>query len=379
MPTPREVSRQFRHLLLTQDEQAALRILEAYTSTVGDLDARITEIASRVATLKAQGKAITPTLIYEDHRIKAQLAELGTQFRAFADKGNPIVQEMALKGAELGNKASIRLIKVSLAEALPGFEVPPEFLGFNPAAVEEVVALYGEGSPYFKTAGEHVSGAANVFQRVFVDAVVSGQNPLAVVPELRRGLDLPVNSLRTASRTVLISAYREASLRNYNDNSDVVKGWEWSCAKSDRTCPVCLAMDGRQFPLDAPFASHLNCRCSPVPVVRSWEEMGFPASESPEDAPTDSGEVWFDRQPKATKEKIVGKAGLEAINSGQLTLKSFVGLANDETYGDYRYRRNLSDMLSDPNPTEDAIGQSTLPREQAPADVAARFAALRSR
>jgi SPP1 gp7 family putative phage head morphogenesis protein len=58
--------------------------------------------------------------------------------------------------------------------------------------------------------------------------------------------------------------------------SGVVSGLEWMTASDERVCPVCGALDGKQYSIEAPERmppAHPSCRCWLAPVVMSAKEL----------------------------------------------------------------------------------------------------------
>ena len=59
----------------------------------------------------------------------------------------------------------------------------------------------------------------------------------------------------------------------------LLRGSRLLCALDERTCITCLELDGR---LDAPpHPIHEGCRCTTVPVLKTWRELGIDLDEMP--------------------------------------------------------------------------------------------------
>jgi F like protein len=59
-----------------------------------------------------------------------------------------------------------------------------------------------------------------------------------------------------------------------------------------------------------------NCRCTAVPITRSWKELGFNLPEPRDEFP--NARQWFREQPRATRLRIMGKERLSRLESGEL-------------------------------------------------------------
>lgn len=60
-----------------------------------------------------------------------------------------------------------------------------------------------------------------------------------------------------------------------------------------------------------------NCRCTGVPVTKTWRDLGIDAGE-PTSAYPDA-KAWFGQQTPAVQQQIMGKDRLSALNSGKLS------------------------------------------------------------
>ena len=71
------------------------------------------------------------------------------------------------------------------------------------------------------------------------------------------------------SRTETLRAYREATHRTYQQNSDVIEGWYWlaSLSSSGRTCAARIALHGTFHANDERMKTQVNCRCAQLPAV----------------------------------------------------------------------------------------------------------------
>ncbi len=83
------------------------------------------------------------------------------------------------------------------------------------------------------------------------------------------------------ARTAVMHISTQARQATFEANSDLVKGVIWVATLDSSTCPTCGPLDGKVFPVDSgprpPL--HVNCRCTCVPQLRSWKELGIDAKE----------------------------------------------------------------------------------------------------
>jgi SPP1 gp7 family putative phage head morphogenesis protein len=146
-----------------------------------------------------------------------------------------------------------------------------------------------------------------------------------------------VKVVRTAANHVVNDA-RQAT---YRANADIIKGYQWVATLDDRTCPICGGLDGQVFPLESPKTrqppAHINCRCSTVPVTKSFRELGLDADEPTFTRAARSrigeatGQVpatvtypeWLRRQPVDVQNDALGITKAQLFRSGRLEIRQF--------------------------------------------------------
>ncbi len=94
----------------------------------------------------------------------------------------------------------------------------------------------------------------------------------------RKGFTRNFYQTTMIARTEILRASNLGALAVYEENADILSGWEWTATKDERTCPICGAMDGKRFKfndpqLQPPSGSHPGCRCTIVPVLKDERLM----------------------------------------------------------------------------------------------------------
>lgn len=141
-----------------------------------------------------------------------------------------------------------------------------------------------------------------------------------------------IESVVRTSVSGVVSNVRQGT---YQANSDVVKAVQWVSTLDYRTCEVCAAYDGQVFGLqDGPRPpQHYGCRCTTVPVCKSWKELGFDFKEMPAgERAAMNGRVpdkvtygqWLKGQSRAIQELALGERKAQLFRSGQLGIGDFI-------------------------------------------------------
>lgn len=140
------------------------------------------------------------------------------------------------------------------------------------------------------------------------------------IPGVYKGgaMDTTTQGARALVRTATMHASNAARESFYQDNTDLIKGYQYVATLDADACLVCGAYDGRVYGLDEPrpdLPLHPNCRCLYVPVLKSWEELGIALKEAPPgtrasmDGQVPANETYADRLRKASPARRVAMLG----------------------------------------------------------------------
>jgi len=92
--------------------------------------------------------------------------------------------------------------------------------------------------------------------------------------------------------------HRVETLEVSRENDDVMKGWMWFAMLNYDTCISCILKHGTIYPLDVPMECHDGCRCTNIPVSKTFAELGAVGAVE-NDTHVESGRDWFNRQSRA--------------------------------------------------------------------------------
>lgn len=350
MPTLYELADTFRAALLQNDAAASLRLVQAYGTVESVLVAGLADIERLIEEAKAQG--IEPTrywLVRQDRfqQLLTQVQEQTGRFALVAERDVTFTQAQAVNMAQLHAEG---LTRAAIADAGPKARVTTAWNRLPTGAFDNLVGYLQDGSPLstlLRGIGDKAASgaqedkkagmAANTVKAVsdeLLRGLALGRNPRVTARKVRDAAGISLTRAQTISRTETLRSYRQSSIQSYAENSDVISGWRWLAALSPRTCPLCIALHGKIFPVDKPFGSHPNCRCTPVPVIIGQE-----------DDPFETGPEWFAKREESYQQGILGKEATAQYRAGRVSLPDFVGEKNSDKWGLTRYVRALKDVL----------------------------------
>jgi SPP1 gp7 family putative phage head morphogenesis protein len=348
-----QLSRQFKAELLLRERAGAREMLASYRVAYRAIMDELKQLTDQMeAHARAQARRLETGLearpintawLLKERRLLALQGQVREQLRQFGAFAGPAIDaaktEAALRAEDDARELAFAALGPKAAQISVSWSTLP--IG----AFESLVGTFGSESPVAKLFASFGIEAAAGVRSALIKGVTIGQGPRLIADAVRSVLGVPLTRALTISRTETLRSYREASIASYAANRSVVRKWRWTATKTARTCAMCLAMDGQEFDMDVPFGSHPNCRCVPVPVTVSWEEMGI--TGVPETAQEiESGSDWFDRQDKVTQLQVLGPAKFELFERGEIKISDLVGYRNDPEWGPVRYEKSAKSVES---------------------------------
>jgi len=322
-----------RKRLIDREEAAFRELLAAYEDVRKDLRRQVLELQKTITQAKANGETISPSWFARERRLSALIDQVKTQIERFGGVAAQITSREQRAAIEIAVEQSREIIRLVSGQQSAVSGQIGQF--FDPRVVENAVGMMGDGSPlleYYKT--KLAPAVAEKIRSEVIRAAATGTNFSTIANRLMAAGDITRQRALMVARTETNRVRRETTRQFYQDNSDVITGWEWVAAKSPRTCPACLAMDGTIHKLDEPFPQHPNCRCTMIPVIDGLERPKRTI-----------GSEWFDAQSDAVQEQILGRDAFDAFKRGEVELKDFRGWTNSKQFGRAIYTRPLSAVL----------------------------------
>jgi hypothetical protein len=286
--------------------------VRSWDETAGDLDAAI-----QLLLHDAQTGIVAKVLVTRNRKLLAALDLIG--------------RRLGMLAAEAGVRlvGDVRHVVATAAAAqapIIGSQLPTDLdlTGtVHAATIEAIVSRTAQQI----TAQTYPLGADayDAMRRELLRGVVVGTNPRHTGDRIMRRSEMRFNGglarALTIARTETLDAHRAGAGAGQAAHADVLTGWVWTTHLSPRTCPACLSMNGREFPLSVPGPQgHQQCRCARVPKTKSWAELGLPDMDEPVDlTPTrESTQGWFNGLSPTEQLSIMGPERLHLLTSGQI-------------------------------------------------------------
>jgi SPP1 gp7 family putative phage head morphogenesis protein len=328
--------RHFRQRAMEHERAAATALVDAYGLVWSDLQGQLDRLTADIAEAQANGETISRAFLNRQARYQALMAQTEEQIRRYAQFAERTVLAERRAAVDAAQSGALDLLQAALGPNRAGAVVT-----FNRLPVEAIDRLVGALSPdsplrqLFDGWGPKASKAAG---EALVSALAEGVGPRKAARALRQAVGevSAVRALRI-SRNELNRTLRDSSLAMFRENADALVGYRWLCARSKRTCPLCWAMDGKLFPLDRPFATHIACRCTAVPVSRD-----IPGWKSP--AQPKAAREAFTGLPERDQRVILGAGLFQLFRDGLLDWDDLAVATYSRTWGSGRRQATLREI-----------------------------------
>lgn len=323
MAISRETLRQLRQLATAvggHADETTRQLAEAWVRAWDELaPAWQTAIADLIAKAAADGQWPPPWQLARVERLAAAVVATSTALDDLAAQTNVTAGSGAAAIVAATAAAEPVLIASQLPAAMATAAAAEYAAKLTPTALDVIVRRSRE---QITARTRPLSAAAmEAVRRSLIKGVAVGDNPKTVARDMLRRVEGDFNGgLQRAmviSRTELLDAYRTTSRYAHAANADVLAGWTWHSSLDSRTCQSCWAMHGTVHPLDeeGPL-DHQQGRCTRLPKVKPWRELGIDLDESADLTP--DARARFDALPEPQQLAILGPARLKLLRSGQI-------------------------------------------------------------
>lgn len=354
--------------LAAADRAALNRLVHGYGAAWRDLQRQLVANLERIQRAQGRDGIVTLPMVLADQRLRALLDQAQAEIHRLGRLGADITTELQATGAEKGIEDSALAMRRAWRDSLSGILDPvtrraladlPAWATINKSALEDLYGFTADGSPLAELFDKIGPTARAGWEGALSQGIIQGLNAREVGARAARATATAMARSMVIARTELLRAYRTASHRNYDVNSDILDGWIWISAANSRTCAACFGLHGTFHKLSERMSSHPQCRCAPAPHTRSLVDILGPdgaaqlhlAGYDPADVDTrirvPAGETLFQNLPEGAQLAVLGGPGaLAAYQAGQVHLVDFVGLRRSADWGASHYQRSLRGALA---------------------------------
>ena len=266
-----KVIEQFQNGLLTGERRVAAEMIRAYAGSWKAIRRNLDKLEKDIPRVKS-GQISEQNWFYQNRRLLDLKPLIENELKKFGDLAVDKISKQQLQAIEMSAEFARDLVVLEMG----GLHDIPDRLRIHNLNVKQIAAMIGinqPGSPLSTLFNSVMVGGGEAAFDILSEAVTFGYNPRKVATMLKDSLGMTLTRSLTISRTEMMRAARVAAQEIYK-GSEVVNAWRWNANPDGLTCPTCMIMHGTEHPIEERMNSHPRCRCVPVPITISWEELG---------------------------------------------------------------------------------------------------------
>lgn len=330
--------------LLGIDAAAHRDLLRQYERVTNRTERDLARLLARIDAARERGEDPRVSWLHRQARYQTLLAQLRDRLDDFTEQAIGVAR--TTQGATVAqapqDALDLTLTSLGRAPAQAAAAVTTVFDRLPTEALDAIVGLTAHGTPLASLFTDLAPDGVDQVREALTSGVALGRPVRVIAREVMEAAEIPALRAMTITRTESLRAYRQAATETYQQ-SGVVRQWAWHATRSERTCPVCLAMHGTRHPLDKPLQSHPNCRCVQMPVTASWADLGFAGIEdtSPD---IQTGRELLDEMSKADRLAVMGSKRLAAYNAGAISLEDLVRPTHSAVWGPGLRQASLAEL-----------------------------------
>lgn len=311
---------QWNQALATHTGYAERAMAAAYGKAFREAERQLDIVTKKIEAAMAAPEGPvkwSPAWEMQQARYKALLSQYSAAVKAFQPAVLQNVNAVHRDAVEAAMRYTPEVTRGYLGKAPTGVTLPgygPEVWGtVNKAAYQTAIGYLNQKDAPLRNLIEQLgTDTLHEVQAQFARGFALGYNPKKIARNIKGATaNIALGRAKTIARTEFHRAYRETTRAQYQE-SPVIKGWVWHANLDGATCAVCVAMSGSLHPASDVLDGHPNCRCTMMPLTKSWAELGFPdigtvpPAQAWADGPGNGGE-WLFKQPMGTIQRVLGK------------------------------------------------------------------------
>ncbi len=285
-------------------------------------------------------------------RIAKQLSEADAVIRQYYDDAAGVARDTTTSVAQVSASATA----TSLSAAVGGqvaVGVLPTAAYLETLAGQTII----QGAVQADWWSRQADDVAFKFQSAVRQGLVAAETTPQIVKRVRDVMDLSRRNAEALVHTSVQSVANATREKLFEDNTDVISGKEWSAALDRKTCPTCGVRDGKRWDANSkpinhsiPYVmppQHFRCRCSMVPVLKTWKELGINMDELPESTRASmEGQVtdktfadWLKRKTESDPtfaDRTLGKGRAELWRNNKITMDQMISGGQPLTLSELR-------------------------------------------
>lgn len=233
-----------------------LQLARYYGSTAKRVIADFEATYNKVLTQQAEGKEVTPALLYKMDSYWQMQGQLRQELQKLGERQISLLT----KHFEVNFFEIYYGINIEGATAFSTID--------NAGAMQLINSLWvADGKSFSQRVWDNTEKLVETLNEELIHCVTTGKKTTELKNILQERFNVSYNNADMIARTELAHVQTEAAKQRYKDYG--IQEVEIWADKDERRCEVCGKLHQKRYPIGAqvPIPAHPRCRCCVVPVV----------------------------------------------------------------------------------------------------------------
>lgn len=326
------------------ERNGASALALSHTRILRRLRRDMAALGEQIEVARAAGEPVSMTWLARQHRYQVLTSQLEQHILGFLRNAIDIVQSGKGAAATLAGRDAPKLAVLAIGPgpASAQAHVSGTFTQLPETVLDRILTRARDGGPLSRIFAQIAPKTMARVRDALGSGVVRGAPVREIAREVTQAAGTPLTRSLTIARTEILGSYRDIASETYQ-RSPVVTGWEWCAELSIRTCPVCWAMHGTRHSDAESLDTHVNCRCTQLPVTLSWADLGFKGIPDGRISLTPGSDA-FRALSEGERLAVLGRTRLDAYNAGRMSLEDVVRPTRSERWGSGRRQATLEEL-----------------------------------
>lgn len=338
----------FKAQALAREEQATVALTKRWVAAWRRISLDLADLINQIERDRLAGTAPTRGRLYRQEQAQALLRQIRAELAELTGDADRVIRDAQAAEATAALDDAPRLAMAAAGDETVAQRLAAQWTHVPADALTMLTGTLQPGTPLDTLLGELGQATAAGISGRLTSGLAVGRNPRGIARGIRDDWGIGLNRALRISRTEILRSYRAANLYQYQQNGHLITGWRWVASFSSRTCIACLLQHGKVFPTSVPMASHVQCRCAPVPVTASWRELGFDLDDPEPPIREGDGWRWLLKTAPQTQQRILGDRVYDLWTSGLIGPEQMWHVDHDPVWGDAIVASSVRQALTGP-------------------------------
>ncbi len=226
----------FKAQALARETRATAEITKRWADAWRDVSRDLARLIERMEAGELTPRETIRGQLYRRARAEELLARIRADLDELTGNAESIIGKAQIAEVDAALADTEKLVLATAPDAAKAKLLAAQWVRVPTDAAQMLTGALQPITPLGTLLAELGPTTAAGISQELTTGLITGRNPRVVARRIRDQWGLSLTRATRISRTETMRAYRAASLYQYQQNPGMVKGWQWICSFSERTC-----------------------------------------------------------------------------------------------------------------------------------------------